>query len=408
MLRRFHVSIRAFFETPASPVPLAVFRIMVAAIVLIQSLSLHDDLLRLFGSSSGLIQSTISSKLVVFAVPRVEWIAGWLGVVGVSEAACLKGLFAIKLIACCLVLIGYNTRASAVILWLTNLTLKTTASASIYGVDEFLHIALFYCVVFPVGNVLSMDWILASCTYVPSLASRLGVRVIQVHLCIVYLTSGIEKASGIQWWNGEAIWRVLMREDFGINGAEWISAFPWLAATITISTLIIEVGYAAAVWIPASRRPWVWATIGMHLGIAFAMGLYSFGATMCAWNFAAFIVDAEPRRRTATVAYDGECGVCRWILLIMHRVAPRVFHSIGRAHERVALLKGRNVKQAMVVVANDRVAIGAKGFLWMVAIGTGIPELSAVGSLRIAKRVYQWFAIRRHRFGCDLGRGKCS
>jgi hypothetical protein len=50
------------------------------------------------------------------------------------------------------------------------------------------------------------------------------------------------------------------------------------------------------IWPRRTRRIWILATVGMHLGIALLMGLGVFGAIMIAFTVAAFGVSAEPGR----------------------------------------------------------------------------------------------------------------
>ena len=92
--------------------------------------------------------------------------------------------------------------------------MAVTGQASIYGVDEFAHIGLFYCIWMPVGQAWSLDrWGVADAG---TWEARLALRVLQLHLCIVYFASGIEKATGTDWRNGDVIWYALMRPALSI------------------------------------------------------------------------------------------------------------------------------------------------------------------------------------------------
>src|SRR5262249_760353 len=62
----------------------------------------------------------------------------------------------------------------------------------------------------------------------PSADARLGLRLLQLHLCVVYLASGLEKATGIQWWNGEAGWRGGMRPGLPHFRLTWLGGGPWV------------------------------------------------------------------------------------------------------------------------------------------------------------------------------------
>jgi len=67
------------------------------------------------------------------------------------------------------------------------------------------HIFLFYLLWFPSGSALSPDRRLHRVRSGPSSSARFALRVVQVHLCIIYLTSGVSKALSPAGWSGESI-----------------------------------------------------------------------------------------------------------------------------------------------------------------------------------------------------------
>jgi hypothetical protein len=119
---------------------------------------------------------------------------------------------------------------------------------------------------------------------------------VQIQLCIVYFASGLEKAMGEQWWNGEAIWRSLMLPVYNHFDFSWISRFPLLAKLGAWGTLIVEMGYPFFVWSRRTRRFWVAATIALHLGIGLFLGLHTFSALMTVLTLSAFGFSAEPSK----------------------------------------------------------------------------------------------------------------
>lgn len=264
---------------------LAALRIGVAAVLIAQAFAFAPSLFLFFGEH-GIVQAPVASLLVSSAMPRLTWFVDALAPIA-SERSVLIGCFCVYVAALHLLLAGWRTRAVAIIAWLLHLSLKTTGSASAYGVFEFATIALFYCSVLPVGAALSLDSMRS--TRDVSFQSKLGLRVLQIHLCIVYLSSGIEKIRGEQWRNGEAIWRAVMRPRFAPVDFSWLAGVPALALALCWGTLAIELGYVVFIWLPRTRRLWALATIGMHTGIALALGLWSFSALMIALNAAAFL-----------------------------------------------------------------------------------------------------------------------
>src|SRR5205823_5544577 len=136
------------------------------------------------------------------------------------------GVFLLYLASLGSLLIGWHSRLSAVVAWLTHLALNVSGSPSIYGVDSFANWALYYCVWAPVGHALSADVLTGRLREAPSFGARLGLRVVQLHLCIAYFASGVEKAVGEQWRSGEAIWQALMQPALGQFDFSWLAAVP--------------------------------------------------------------------------------------------------------------------------------------------------------------------------------------
>jgi hypothetical protein len=284
-----------FVTAPASARPLAVLRIGLSLVLLAQALAVAGRLLDLYGQS-GLAGWEATDDMTDAGVPRVRWVADALAPLGLDADAALRLTFLAYAAGLACLLVGWRTRAAAVVAWLTHVALNATGNAGIYGVDQFADIALFYCVWMPVGEAASLDRLAGRATGAPSTAARVALRALQVHMCVVYLASGIEKGTGPQWWNGEAIWRALMWPDLGQMDFSWLAHVPWLPTLAGWGTLLVEAGYAVMVWPRRTRKPWVLATVGMHVGIGLAMGLVSFASLMIVLNVAAFLVPEEPRK----------------------------------------------------------------------------------------------------------------
>jgi hypothetical protein len=294
-LRRLRDAAGRFVSEPASPQPLAAFRIGVAAVLLAQAAAIAASLLELYGSR-GIVQWPIAERMAAPGVPRLSWLASALAPLGVSDAGSVRVVFLLYVGGLTGLLVGLRTRASAVVAWVTHVMLGASGTASTYGVDQWAGIALFYCVWMPVGDTWSADERADRTTGEPSAAARLGLRVLQLHLCIAYLASGIDKAAGEQWLNGEAVFRAVMRPDLAKLDLSWLASHPWVAVAACWATLVVELGYAVFVWPRRTRAVWAVATIGLHAGIAVAMGLWSFSAVMIVLTASAFLVPAEPEK----------------------------------------------------------------------------------------------------------------
>jgi hypothetical protein len=293
-ISRWRASFVEFVAAPASPRPLGVLRIGLAAVLLAQALAIAPSVTDLF-APHGLVQAPLADTMVYPGVPRVHWLVDWLEPAGLSEAFIVRAVFMIYVAGLAGLLVGWHTRLSAVAAYLAHLLLFVTDRASVYGVDDFAHIALFYFLWMPVGHWGSLDVASGRADGKPSSLARLALRVLQIHLCIVYLSSGIEKAltPPYQWLDGEAIWRTLMIPEYRHFELSWLCHYPWMVIGIAWGTLAVEIGYAIFVWPRATRIWWALATIAMHTGIAVCMGLVSFACLMIVLTTAAFLVPAE-------------------------------------------------------------------------------------------------------------------
>jgi hypothetical protein len=283
----------AFVGEPASARPLAALRIGLAVVLLGQALAIAGSLYELYGDG-GYVQWALIESFATPGTPRLSWFARALGWLGLGPAAAIRAVFLTYLGALVFLLVGWHTRIAALVAWLTHLAMNVTGGASIYGVDQFANIALFYCLLFPVAHSASLDLRAGRCRGEPSPGARLALRVLQIHLCIVYFTSGLAKAEGPNWYNGEVIWESLLRPDMAQFDLTWLAWYPWIPTLAGWGTLFLEIGYPALVFFRQTRRAGVLGIVGMHVGIAVFLGLWSFSAVMIVLNVAAFLVSPEP------------------------------------------------------------------------------------------------------------------
>lgn len=287
MSRKLLSALRAFWLTPALPDFAAFLRLMLGSLALLQVVFLWPHLLELYGNY-GLVQWAVVEETNSAWAPSIGKLALLLAELGLSSASSVYlafGAYAASLVG---LLIGYRTRAFSIAAWLLHGVTLNSGYFSLYGVDTMMHVLFFYLMFSPAGARWSLDARLGRTSPAPSVAARISLRMVQLHLCIIYLNTGLAKASGEQWWNGESIWRAVMQPQFNVVDFSWLAEHPAVPMVIGWSVLLVEAGYAVFVWIPRLRKPAVWATIAMHLGIALSMRLWLFSMLMIGFNLAAF------------------------------------------------------------------------------------------------------------------------
>src|SRR5690606_39085514 len=263
------------------------FRISIGFFCAIHLLAILADFDLLF-TSDGLIPLEIFSVMKTQLIPSFGFISKYFTNIGISGDIVNNCYIAIYFICCLALIIGFCTRTFAICLLFLHIIIFQSSTPYMYGVDFFKSISLFYCVVFPVGNLFSIDQRIFKRPLINPSPYR---NLLKIHLCIVYFTSGLDKAFGINWWNGESIWKALHLPGFKsylIGGYDIFINYPFLPLFVGISTVLLEMLYPIGINIVRIRPYWLAATIAMHAGIVIAMNLYFFGALMILLNLCAF------------------------------------------------------------------------------------------------------------------------
>jgi hypothetical protein len=239
--------------------------------------------------------------------------------------------------------IGFCTRLTSVLAWAGSLSYIHRASATLFGADTMMNILLIYLMIGPSGAALSVDRLLArwwakarprvlgrwrafwdgllgrqrpaeeiiapgqppSAAPVPSVSANVALRLLQVHVCIIYLAAGLSKLHGESWWTGTAVWGTLANYEFAPMQYGWynwalraLAKHQLLLQTFltfgTYFTLVFEVGYAFLIWRPGTRWVILSMAIILHGVIGVFMGLKTFALVMVVMNMA-FLTPAEAR-----------------------------------------------------------------------------------------------------------------
>jgi hypothetical protein len=149
-----------------------------------------------------------------------------------------------------------------------------------------------------------------------SASANVALRLIQLHLCIIYLWAGLGKLQGEAWWTGDAIWLALANQEYQSMDMTWLASFPRLLELLTHATIFWELSFSALVWPKATR--WVMLSIGamMHLGIGMFLGMWTFGSIMI-FSYVSFASGAWLRQRFGVAVADGQIASAE-----SHSVSP--------------------------------------------------------------------------------------
>lgn len=230
--------------------------------------------------------------------------AAWSYLFYLESPTALTLAHGVALIVFAMLTIGLWTRVTSVLACVITLAYCHRLSGSLYGLDQVNAMLAMYLLVGPSGQRYSLDaWLArrregADFKQGPSKSANVAIRLIQVHLCVIYLFGGIGKVRGDMWWNGSAFWYAISNLEYQSLDVTWLIQWPALIAFLTNLTMLWEVFYCALIW-PRITRP---ITLGLafcvHAGIAVAMGMITFGLAMIFANLS-FVSPATTQRIVA-------------------------------------------------------------------------------------------------------------
>jgi hypothetical protein len=275
-----------------SPGPLAFFRVGLAGVALVLMAALWPSLLDVFGQY-GFVQWAITRSNLDSYLPHIGNVALLLKPLGVSADQTVWGLAFLDVAVLAALAAGWHTRVCAIAAFVLDILFIHAAGGLLYGADIFIHIAFFYLVFMPSGDAFSLDVRAGRRVNRPSVTAGLTRRLLKLHLVIVYVSSGIEKGMGAQWWNGDAIWRSVVlpafrRPAYLTIDLSSLAQVPWLPLASGWLVLLVETGYGVFIWGRRTRLVWLCLTLGMHLFIGVFLGMALFAAIMSLLNLAAF------------------------------------------------------------------------------------------------------------------------
>lgn len=189
--------------------------------------------------------------------------------------------------------VGWRTRPISVLAWLLTISMCHRLQGALFGFDQVLAVLTMYLMIAPCGAAYSLDAYLAARRKndsVPSprgkatISCNVATRLLQCHLCVIYLFGGLAKVRGESWWDGSAMWNVLANFEYQSLDMTLLGRVPWLLAVLALVTVFWETFYCALIW-PRWSRPLVLGlALLIHGGIGIALGMATFGIAMITLN----------------------------------------------------------------------------------------------------------------------------
>lgn len=294
-----------FWFTPAHPATLGVLRIGTGLVMLYVYLSCTPYLLSFVGPDAW-IDGQAMQQIREYSpggASEFEEVVNryWAQSVWfyVQDPMWVWASHVLFLIAIVCFTLGLFSRPAAVLVWLGHISFIQRSHVMWFGVDSILAMLIFYLMFGPTGGALSLDRMLWRRRQAPpmdgfapapvsprlSWSANVVVRLIQIHMCIIYLCSGLAKLQGGSWWGGTAVLFVTLNYELAPFSMTWLGDFDnWQLDTMSNLlvwfTLFFEISFIFLIWHRLWRPLMLLTAVLLHVGIGVFMGLDAFGAVM--------------------------------------------------------------------------------------------------------------------------------
>ncbi len=252
-----------FWFLPSDPYPLGVIRALTGLVALWLHATLWPELVRLF-AAGGWLPVDVIAKTTVRGYPL-----SYLNFFhSPADLAVVHGLGLAVLLAFTL---GFWSRLSSILALLVMLSDVHRAPLLTTQVEPIVTLVMFYLCLGPSGASWSLDRVLAErraaaggALLAPprhTFMTTVSLRLLQVHLAMLYATFGAAKLMGDTWWRGMGTWWLMTRPESRWIDLTWLPTFAvnfWTHAIVAF-----ELGFAILIWIPLARP--------LLLGLAVAM-----------------------------------------------------------------------------------------------------------------------------------------
>jgi hypothetical protein len=270
-----------FFFSPVDPTLTALLRICTGLMLVythfVWGLALDDFFGRYSWLDPGMIRYLQTDR------DSAEWSLWWLvstDWMGTFHWACLAVLAMFTL--------GLFTRVTSVLSLVIAISYGYRTPTALFGLDQINALLTMYLCLGPCGAALSLDRLIRRWRKGelspprPSVASNVSLRLIQLHMCVIYFFAGVAKLRGYAWSDGTAMWLSLANLEYTSQSFDmtWMARHPRLIDVMTHVTVLWELSFCLLIWRPLLRPVVLAVGVVLHLGIGAFLGMWTFGLIM--------------------------------------------------------------------------------------------------------------------------------
>ncbi len=293
-MRSLPATWQRFWFEPRPTSTLTLVRVAFGLLVLGWTAALIPGLSAMFGPN-GLLPR---QPTVTYAGGHWAW--GLLGAFR-SEAAVTAALVML-IISALFLIVGYHTRLAALLVFVGILAFERRNPFVFDSGDALIRIIALYMALSPAGAALSVDRLRRAAPrfWEIPLRTQWGLRLLQIQLTVVYLSTVWAKTRGAPWDDGSAVSYALRIRDIArFHVPLAISNSVAMSSLMTYGTLAVELAIGVLVW-NRKARPWILGLgVALHLGIDYSLrvGFFTFAIFVL---YIAFIPPDTASRLIAT------------------------------------------------------------------------------------------------------------
>ena len=293
-----------------------------------------------------------------------------------------------------------------------------------YGVHAIVSSLLLILCFAPIGRAMSLDRVrevrfakLNDLKAHPAAFSSpwacACTRLMQIQMAVLFFFSATYKLKGQDWWEGNAVWKVFVADDY-YNGTllNLLASQYWTVNVATYTTVLIEIAFPFLIWQRSTRPYLLAAAIFLHLQFAVLLNLYFFSFVMIMGHMS-FLrpewlsrlgVAWKQRMGGMEMIYDGTCGFCKrsmaWFLAFdgLRQIQIRDFRT-----NPSSVVNDQKMQRALyTVLPNGRALPGFEAYRYVVPRVPGLWWLMPFFYTPMLSRffghpIYNWIAANRSR-----------
>lgn len=199
--------------------------------------------------------------------------------------------YALSMVVLALFTVGLWTRVTSILALFVTISYAYRVPAATFGLDQINAMLTLYLAIGPSGAALSIDrWravrrgLVPAGRPEPTAGANLALRLINVHMCVIYFFAGVSKLQGEAWWNGEAMWRAFANYEYQSIDMTWMAWHPRLMELATHISVLWELTFWSLVWRPRIKPIVLAGAVVVHVGIGACLGMWTFALIMLVGN----------------------------------------------------------------------------------------------------------------------------